>query len=414
VTESYHSIRVDRDSCRGCVLCMKACPTKAIRVKNGKAVIIGQLCVDCGECFRVCPHKAIIPLTTSFSDLVRFKVSVAIPSPSLYTQFGKDVMPNQILLALKKIGFDYVYDVAWMCEMVNAAIEKFLDENPQPKPKISTVCPSVIRLITLLYPDLVDHIIPIDAPRELAGKLLRYRLAKERNITPEDIGIIHITTCPAKMVSITNPVGLTHSALDGAVSVSEIYGRVREALKDIDEDEILHQSSGVGLGWAVAGGEINGINMENSLAVSGVSDVIQILDDVEAGKLGDIKYLECTICPDGCVGGPQNVENRHLAKKRANSLVKMFGEKSRISHKMIQRFYKEGFFALNKTIERHPFPALDKDPARAIEKRKKIEEILQILGGKECGACGAPDCRTLARDVVMGEAKITDCVFVKE
>ena len=187
MTESFHSIQIDKDRCVGCVLCMKACPTKAIRLRNDKAVIIGQLCVDCGECFRVCPHNAVTPLTTSFSDLKRFKISVAIPSPSLYTQFGWEVMPNQILLALKKIGFDHVYDGAWMCEMVNAGIEEYLRQNPQPKPKISTVCPSVIRLVALLYPDLVEHIIPIDAPRELAGKLLRYRLAKERHVAPEDI-----------------------------------------------------------------------------------------------------------------------------------------------------------------------------------------------------------------------------------
>ena len=106
MVEDRHSIRIDEAKCFGCVICMKACPTRAIRLRNGKAVIMSERCVDCGECYRVCTHQAVIPLTTSFSDLKRFDYTVAVPSPSIYTQFGWEVMPNQILLALKKIGFD--------------------------------------------------------------------------------------------------------------------------------------------------------------------------------------------------------------------------------------------------------------------------------------------------------------------
>lgn len=410
---SNHSIQINKEKCVGCVLCMKACPTKAIRIYSGKAEIDSELCVDCGECYRVCPYDAVTPLTTSYGDLKQFKFKVAIPSPTLYTQFGREVMPNQILLALKKIGFDYVYDGAWMCEMINAAIEKYLKDNPTPRPMISTVCPATIRLICHLYPNLIDHIIPIDVPRETAARFLREKVSKEYNIKRNEIGIIHISSCAAKMVSIKNPVGLSASQLDGAISVREIYSKLFRALNNLDEEVILQQSSGVGLGWAVAGGESNGINLENCLAVSGVSDVINILDDVEAGKLKEIDYLECLVCPNGCVGGPLNVENRHLAKRKAETLVEMYGKKSRVTSKMIKNRYESGFFFLEKKIKAQPFPPLDTNPKKAIKKYKDLEHIVKLLGGKDCGACGAPDCRTLAKDIVQGIAKITDCVFVE-
>jgi len=393
---------------------MKACPTKAIRVRGGKARIMGERCVDCGECFRVCPHEAVVPLTTSFSDLERFKYTVAIPSPSLYTQFGWEVMPNQILLGLRKIGFDHVYDEAWMCEMVSASIAEYIRENPTPKPKISIACPSVVRLVAFLYPDLVKHVVHLNTPIELAAKTLRQKISREMNFASEEIGIIHITSCPARMISIKKPIGLTESCLDGAISVKDIYGRLFEAIKDVHEDVILQQSSGVGLGWAMSGGEVSGINLDSWLAVSGVEDIIQILDDVEAGKLQDIEYLECLLCPAGCVGGPLNVVNRHLAKTQAKNLVKMFGEKSRVSRKMIHRLYKEGFFSLEKQVEAYPIPPLDKEQSRAIQKRKRMEKLISSLGRRECGACGAPDCKTLARDIVLGEARLEDCVFLKK
>jgi iron only hydrogenase large subunit-like protein len=391
---------------------MKACPTRAIRLQEGKAIIKGERCVDCGECYRVCPHEAVVPLTTPFSDLERFSVTVAIPSPVLYTQFGWEVMPNQVLLALKEIGFDYAYDLAWMCEMVNAAIEEHLLSHAAPRPMISTVCPAVIRLITVQYPELTRYITPIESPRELAAKRLRKQISEERGIAPEEIGLIHITSCPAKMISIKRPSGLEKSYLDGAVSIPEIYHPLLKELETINENVILQQSSGVGIGWAMTGGEVNGLNIDNCLSVSGVTDVIQILDEVEAGRLKEIAYLECLICPAGCVGGPQSIENRHLAKKRTNNLVEMFGRKSRVSRKMIHKLVEEEFFGLEKKVEPNPFPPLDEDPSMAIEKRKRMEEILPRLGGRECGACGAPDCRTLARDIVLGEADITDCVFL--
>jgi uncharacterized Fe-S cluster-containing protein len=31
---------------------------------------------------------------------------------------------------------------------------------------------------------------------------------------------------------------------------------------------------------------------------------------------------------------------------------------------------------------------------------------------KDCGICGAPDCRTLADDVVRGFARVEDCPFL--
>ena len=109
IRHSAHSIQIDKRKCVGCISCILACPTQALRVKDGCAVIFrDDLCIDCGECMRICPESAIQSLTTQTEELSGYKLLVAIPSPTLYAQFEDSVTPNDVLLALLKIGFDFV------------------------------------------------------------------------------------------------------------------------------------------------------------------------------------------------------------------------------------------------------------------------------------------------------------------
>ena len=42
----------------------------------------------------------------------------------------------------------------------------------------------------------------------------------------------------------------------------------------------------------------------------------------------------------------------------------------------------------------------------------EIDRITEKFPGLDCGSCGAPSCRALAEDVVRGDAKESDCIFV--
>lgn len=414
--EILHSVKVDKEKCIGCVRCMKVCPTKAIRIREQKANIIYERCIDCGECLRACQYDAIVPITTSSADINKFKYKVAIPSPVIYSQFGQYIMPDEILSALKEIGFDHVYDEALICEMTNIAIEEYLDKNKTPRPIISSTCPVVVRLIQRLYPSLCELIIPIEPPREIAAKILRKEISKEQNIPEEEIGIIDITPCAAKMVSINRPETMEKSYLNGAISIQNIYNTVMMIIKKHERALMLHKQrpiSGIGIGWAIAGGEIRGLKYPHSVSVSGVYDTIKILEDVESGKLKNIEYLECLICPDGCIGGPLTVENRFIAKSNILRLIRILGGKKRVDSSSVKRLYKEKFFSFEREVKPRPFEPLDKDRSQAIKKLKLKQEIIKKLPGTDCGICGAPDCITFAEDVARKEAKLEDCMFIK-
>lgn len=412
-----HSVKVDYAKCIGCVACMKVCPTKAIRVREKKARISYDRCIDCGGCLRVCPHNAIVPLTTLFSDLDRFKFKIALPSPVFYTQFGPDVMPAEVLAILKELGFDHVYDEALVCEMISVATEEYLDENKSIRPMISPICPVVVRLIQRLFPSLCRNILPLEPPREIAAKNLRAEVSKQNDLKPEEIGIIHITPCSAKMVSINHPESMSKSHLDGAISIREVYNKVMMELKRNTHMLMMQTQtriSGIGLGWSIEGGEIRGLKYTNSVSVSGLLDTIRILEDVESGRLKNIEYLECLICPDGCIGGPLTVENRFVAKSNVLRLIRHFGGKKRVNSEFVKKLYRENFFSFKHAVEPKSFPPLDKNRSAAIHKLKLKEELIKKLPGTDCGVCGAPDCKTLAEDIVRGEARLEDCIYMNK
>ncbi|MDX9872451.1 MAG: electron transfer flavoprotein subunit alpha [Clostridia bacterium] len=52
------AIKVIEDKCKGCKLCIKACPFEAIEMV-GKLAVIGDKCTACNQCIPVCPFQAI-------------------------------------------------------------------------------------------------------------------------------------------------------------------------------------------------------------------------------------------------------------------------------------------------------------------------------------------------------------------
>ena len=60
-------LRVDADECKGCGLCIEACPPKVIHLSQHlnhsgyrTAVYVGAGCTGCGICFMACPEPGAI------------------------------------------------------------------------------------------------------------------------------------------------------------------------------------------------------------------------------------------------------------------------------------------------------------------------------------------------------------------
>src|SRR5699024_2894173 len=97
--------------------CIKRCPTQAIRVREGKAVIEAERCIDCGECIRLCPHRAKRAVSDPLALLGHFEYRVAIVPPSLYVQYNHQKNQDLVLDALCRAGFDDVFEEAAAAEL---------------------------------------------------------------------------------------------------------------------------------------------------------------------------------------------------------------------------------------------------------------------------------------------------------
>ena len=409
----YHAHEINLELCDGHMRCLRVCPTEAMRVRNGKASIIGELCVDCGECITACPHRAVVPLADSLDDTdTGFRCRVAIPSPVLYSQFSSDVGPRQVLRGLKRIGFDYVFDVARACDWEVLATRIFIREHAGRWPLISGFCPAVVRLIQVKYPDLIEHILPMEVPREITARTAKNELSKKLGLALSEIEAVYITPCPAKVVSIRQPAEKRTSWLDKAIAISDIYGPLRSAvaaLVQAPEDEFFEDAT-YGAGWSSLGGMTSLLETDKWLAVSGMSDVTKILDDIENSRLRNIEFVEGSACLGGCIGGPLTVENIYVARSRTIRLAERFGHSIARYERRVGELYHEGFFAMENPLAPRPLSPLDSDISKAIAKVKRRDEIYRALPKIDCGACGSPSCMAFAEDVVKGDVQMSDCI----
>lgn len=401
----FHSVTLDKEKCHGCTNCIKNCPTEAIRVRGGKAKIIKERCIDCGECIRICPYHAKLAVTDSLDELKNYKYNIAMPAPSFYGQFKNIDDRNKILTAFIDIGFDDVFEVSIGAEYATEATKRLLLQEGLTKPVISSACPAVVRLIRERFPDLLGNLSNVLSPMEIAAFIAKDRAKTQTGLDEKEIGVFFITPCPAKVTSIKNPLTLEKSYVNGAFSVSEMYLKIRAALKTQKEVKSFPNSTTHGVSWARSGGESMGTKLSKYINVDGIKNVIAILEAIEDEKLGDIEFAELCACPGGCVGGALNVANPFIASTRIKNME--------ISDEEGFEFlnYPENKMLREKTIETASVMQLDKNFTKAMQMMEDMERLYSEMPKLDCGSCGAPSCKALAEDIVRGFGNENDCIF---
>ncbi|MBR5797565.1 MAG: 4Fe-4S binding protein, partial [Clostridia bacterium] len=322
IRDYKHSVSLDIEKCRGCTACLKRCPTEAIRIRDGHAVINPVRCIDCGECIRVCPYKAKKATHDALSVLDDYKYTVALPAPSLYGQFDNLDNIGYIIRGLLDLGFDDVFEVACAAELVSAYTRKYLTREDIKKPIISSACPTITRLISTNYPYLCENIMPILPPIDIAALLAREKAKEEHpELSDDDIGVVFISPCPAKVSYVKNNFAGERNYVSATVSVRDIYFALLDKMNKYREEPYEVTEAGIiGIGWASTGGESTAILNDRYLAADGIENCIRVLDQIDSADITSLDFVELNACSGGCVGGAMTVANPYIAQARLQSL----------------------------------------------------------------------------------------------
>ncbi|MCY1719718.1 4Fe-4S binding protein [Prolixibacteraceae bacterium Z1-6] len=410
--EKYHAIKVDTNKCMGCTHCMKSCPTEAIRIRGGVAKINPDRCVDCGNCLRACPVDAFYVNHDGLEQLKNYKYRVVLFSSVMIGQFPEIYSEGKIYEALKKLGFTHIYEVE---QPIGLLITKIKDnvEQLKNKPAISSFCPAIVRLIQSRYPSLVENIIPVKAPHDLAACYAIGNLAKE-GISREEIGIFYVSPCSAKMAAVKRPLGETKSIVDGLINMKDLYNNIMRVIskkEEGDTSDLRKNLTRDGIVWSLPRGESRQFRRK-SMAVDGIHNVVKILERMENEEVPELDFLELKSCHQGCAGGILLTGNRFLTVERLQKRSNRYKSVAKLG------VLAENCDGIKDKLKAYPIQpnyvfSLDTDRVKALAKLQKVDRILCQLPGIDCGSCGSPNCHALAEDMVQGDAKMTDCIFLQ-
>ena len=420
MAESYfkHSLKVNDYLCSGCTTCMRTCPTGAIRIRGGKAVITDNKCVDCGECIKVCPHKALYIKQDDFALIENYGYKVCLVPTAFIGQFEEKYKTKAIYSCLKKLGFTHIYEVEHGVEFLVDLYKEYMDEHPEIRTFISPYCPAVIRLIQVRFPSLVDNIIKLKSPLDLAARVILKRLMDE-GARRESIGIFYVTPCAAKIASVKYPVSQQDTCIAGVINMDFLYNKVQLMLHDSDKDAkpINHALTARDVRWPLPGGEASLFRGSN-YAVDGLQNVINFLEKLEDEAIDAPGLIEMRVCDQGCVGGVLTTNDRFVARKRLENRAKLL-ERLHRKHNGDAVSYDDSEFSeqiaqemVIPEIKPRSLYKLDDNFAEAFKMAERMKKIEKALPGVNCSACGAPSCAALAEDIVRGEAKMDTCIFI--
>lgn len=390
--------------CRDCYRCVRACPVKAVRVKEGQAQVVPEQCIACGNCVWVCPQKAKLvrddrPEVKEVLLSGRTVVASVAPSFPAYFDLVSFVQMEKFLQAL---GFMGAEETAFGAQMVGVAHKDFVEQNHGKWPVITSSCPAIVNYIEKYFSDLIPHLAPIVSPMIAHGRWLRNRYGPEAYI-------VFIGPCIAKKDEMKDgPVSQVINAVLTFAELGEWLEEQQVQFPVLEEAAYEPDRPSTARLFPIEGGLVGTARMDTDrlasqiITATGIEACQDVLRSIQKCQL-KARLVELMACEGGCINGPvmRGQESAFLARQ------KVIEYSLRNQPKILPDL--EDWPDLKRGYRDESLPV----PEYTEEQIRNVLELVEKYTPQDelnCSACGYPTCRDKAIATLRGMAEATMCI----
>ena len=374
---------------------------------SGNRTLKTSDCTFCGQCVTHCPTGAL----TARDDTVKVLDALADPEITTVVQIapavrvawaesfgltGKKAATGKMVAALRRLGFDYVFDTNFSADLTimeegSEFLERFTHRDRYHWPMFTSCCPGWVRFIKSQFPHYVDCLSTAKSPQQMFGAVAKTYFAEKIGVDPHRMFVVSIMPCMAKKSECALPTmrdACGDPDVDAVLTTREMDRLFRsDNIQPGDlPEEAFDSPLGTGTGAAVIFGATGGV-MDAALrsayylvtgenpdpdaftavrgnkpwkeavfsipgageirvaVVSGLGNTRKLMKALESGQ-GRYDFVEVMACPGGCAGGGGQPihDGEELAGKREDALWKLDQKATiRFSHENpeIQSLYQE-------------------------------------------------------------------------
>ena len=419
-----NAVEIDGTQCIDCRNCVEACGTlqkinylelKGKGINQEITPVIGSSrfsfmdkskkkvdCIYCGQCALYCPvsaaqEQAHWPLAEKALKN-KSKVLVAQFAPSIRVSIGEEfgvsggkIMTGQVVAALKKLGFHYVFDVnfgADITTMVEAEELIAKIKEGVGGPMLTSCCPAWIKYVEFFRPDLIPNLTTARSPQIHSAGIIKTYWAEKLKINPKNIVVVSIMPCTAKKFEAGRKELKVKGnwPVDYCLTTRELVYLIKKnkidfvGLNPLAADNPLGSASGAAAIYGASGGVMESalrtaeyltqtaqdivcrnlkkkkklntkfcnstIEFKSVRGLAGVKRAELTLGDKKfrvavvngignirpvLDNLKDYDYVEVMACPDGCIGGGgQPIPTTAAIRKMRLAALYRIDDKSKI------------------------------------------------------------------------------------
>ena len=323
-------------------------------------------CTYCGQCVAVCPVGALTEVDNTgrlISDLSNpAKTVIVQTAPAVRVAIGEEfgyepgtIVTGKLASALRKLGFDYVFDTDFAADLtimeegseLLERLQRFLSGDKGVKlPILTSCCPAWVNFFEHQFPDMLDLPSSARSPQQMFGSIAKTWWAGRMGIARENLVVVSVMPCLAKKYESARDEFKTNGNpdVDYSLSTRELASLIKEAnidfrsLEDSDFDSPMGESTGAGVIFGATGGvmeaalrtayelhtgktlekvdfaqvrglggvreaevDMDGFTLKVGIA-HGLGNARRMLEDIRSGR-SEYHAIEIMACPGGCVGG---------------------------------------------------------------------------------------------------------------